>query len=76
MFEEVFLPGIIEECSFYERTIYHLAGPGALKHLDSLLEIKELDAIQWVAWTHNIIFYTGVCMLQFFYCVKKFYMLY
>lgn len=53
MFDEVFLPGIIEECHFYERSIYHLDGPGALHHLDSLLEIKELDAIQWVYGAGN-----------------------
>ena len=29
-------------------TIYHLDGPGALRHLDTLLEIDKLDAIQFV----------------------------
>jgi len=53
MFDDVFLPGIIRECQFYERSIYHLDGPGALRHLDSLLEIKELDAIQWVCGAGN-----------------------
>jgi hypothetical protein len=48
MFERYFLPGIAEECRFYERSIYHLDGPGALRHLDSILQIKELDAVQWV----------------------------
>ena len=49
MFDDVFLPGIVDECKFYDHTIYHLDGPGALKHLDSLLQIKELNAIQWVS---------------------------
>ena len=48
MFEDIFLQGIINECHFYERSIYHLDGPGALRHLDSLLSIKELNAVQWV----------------------------
>ena len=48
MFDDVFLPGIINECRFLDRSIYHLDGPGALHHLDSLLEIKELHAVQWV----------------------------
>ncbi|GEM_PF-4442178 len=26
-------------------TIYHLDGPGALRHLDTLLEIDKLDAM-------------------------------
>ncbi len=48
VFDEVFLPGIAEECRLYDACIYHLDGPGAIRHLDSLLEIKELNAIQWV----------------------------
>jgi hypothetical protein len=31
-----------------DRSIYHLDGPGSLKHLDSLLALPELDGIQWV----------------------------
>lgn len=53
MFDDLFLPGIIKECQFYDRSIYHLDGPGALRHLDSLLEIKELDAVQWVFGAGN-----------------------
>ncbi len=48
MYREFFLPGIIEECRFLDRSIYHLDGPGALRHLDTILEIPELDAVQWV----------------------------
>lgn len=53
MFDEVFLPGIISECRFYDRSLYHLDGPGALRHLDSLLGIEELNAIQWVFGAGN-----------------------
>jgi hypothetical protein len=48
MYKEFFLQGIIDECCFLDRSIYHLDGPGALRHLDTILEISELDAIQWV----------------------------
>jgi len=48
MFEEIFLPGIIEECAFMDRCIYHLDGPQALRYLDTLLAIPEIHAIQWV----------------------------
>ncbi len=48
MFNEFFLPGITEECRFLDATIYHLDGPSALRHLPALLDIKELNAIQWV----------------------------
>jgi hypothetical protein len=53
MFDEVFLEGITAECKFYDQSIYHLDGPGALRHLDSLLDIKELDAVQWVCGAGN-----------------------
>lgn len=49
MFEEFFLPGLIAEFRHYDASIYHLDGPGAIKHLDRLLEVPELNAIQWVA---------------------------
>ena len=48
MFDEFFLPGIIDECRYYDKSIYHLDGPGAIQHLDSLLSIPELDGFQWV----------------------------
>jgi hypothetical protein len=53
MFDDIFLPGIAEECRFLEASIYHLDGPDALRHLDSLLEIPELNAIQWVYGAGN-----------------------
>jgi len=53
MFDEVFLPGIERECCFLERSIYHLDGPGALHHLDSILAIEKLDAVQWVPGAGN-----------------------
>jgi hypothetical protein len=47
-FEDLFLPGIVRECRHMDRCIYHLDGPQALRHLDRLLEIPEIHAIQWV----------------------------
>ncbi|MBN1624811.1 MAG: hypothetical protein JXN10_07045 [Clostridia bacterium] len=52
-FDDLFMPGIIEECRFLDRSIYHLDGPGALRHLDSLLDIHELNAVQWVCGAGN-----------------------
>jgi hypothetical protein len=48
MFEKFFLPELIDEINFLDRSIYHLDGPGALRHLNTLLDIKKLDAIQYV----------------------------
>jgi hypothetical protein len=47
-FREFFLPEILEEIAWLDRSIYHLDGPNALRHLGMLLEIEKLDAIQWV----------------------------
>ena len=53
MYEEFFLPGVLQECAFFEHSIYHLDGPNALRHLDLLLDIKQLDAVQWVCGAGN-----------------------
>lgn len=53
MFEEVFLTGITRECQFLDHSIYHLDGPGALRHLDSILGIEKLDALQFVPGDGN-----------------------
>ena len=53
MFEDVFLPGLIRDCQFLDRSIYHLDGPGALRHLDSILAIPELDGLQYVPGAGN-----------------------
>ena len=53
MFDDVFLEGIRDECKFLDQSIYHLDGPGALIHLDSILDIKELNGVQWVCGASN-----------------------
>jgi hypothetical protein len=42
------LPALEEEASYLDHCILHFDGPGALPHLDDILAIKEIDAIQWV----------------------------
>jgi len=53
MFDEFFLDGLIHECRHYGTSIYHLDGPGALRHMESILSIPELNAIQWVPGAGN-----------------------
>lgn len=48
MFDEFILPEILEELKLVDASIFHLDGPGALKHLDKLLQIPNLNGIQWV----------------------------
>ena len=42
-----YLPYLIQRANHAEHAIYHLDGPDALKHLDALLDIKEIGFIQW-----------------------------
>ena len=47
MFREIFLDEIRREAEHVDYAIYHLDGPGAIKHLDALLGIEALRVIQW-----------------------------
>jgi hypothetical protein len=40
-------PYLREQCRRIPYTLYHLDGVGAMRHLDALLEIEELSAVQW-----------------------------
>ena len=48
MYDEFYLPILQKECQMIDRTIYHLDGPGAVRHLDSILTVKQLDGVQWI----------------------------
>lgn len=40
-------PFIRQQCQKIDYTLYHLDGVGALHHLPALLEVEELNAVQW-----------------------------
>ncbi|MBQ9062155.1 MAG: hypothetical protein IJ121_04920 [Eubacterium sp.] len=48
MYDEYYLPILRKECRHIPRTMYHLDGPEAVRHLDSILSVDELDAVQWI----------------------------
>ncbi len=48
MYEEFFLEELVNEINYLDYSIYHLDGPDALPHLDMILEISRLNAVQWV----------------------------
>lgn len=48
MAQEWILPDILVEMEPLERSIFHLDGPQALRHLDLLLQLPHLNAVQWV----------------------------
>jgi hypothetical protein len=47
MYREFVLPYTIEQCDRLDYNLYHLDGPQCVCHLDAILEIKSLNAIQW-----------------------------
>jgi hypothetical protein len=53
MFRQAVLPSIVWEMRFLERNLFHLDGPGALRHLDDLLAQPELDGLQWIYGAGN-----------------------
>ena len=46
-YNELIVPEIEKEVEFLDASIYHLDGPGALRHLDRILEIPGLSGVQW-----------------------------
>ena len=48
MFERFVLPGLARLSEYFGQSVYHLDGPGEIRHLDLLLSIPQLHAIQWV----------------------------
>ena len=46
--EEFIIPELMLETRFFDANIFHLDGPGALKHLDRLLKIPTINGVQWV----------------------------
>jgi hypothetical protein len=48
MYREFFLEELVSEIESLDYSIYHLDGVEAIQHLDLLLEIPKLNAIQWV----------------------------
>jgi hypothetical protein len=45
---KLIIPALEEEASFLDRCVLHFDGPGALPHLDDVLAIDAIDAVQWV----------------------------
>ena len=47
MFKRFVVPALTEQCAWLDFSMYHLDGTQAMFHLDALLEIEALDAIEW-----------------------------
>lgn len=47
-FEQFALPYIEREVKHFKKNIFHMDGRGVARHLDKILSIPEIQAIQWV----------------------------
>ena len=47
MFERFVVPALAAQCAWLDYAMFHLDGAHCLHHLDALLAIDELDAIEW-----------------------------
>ncbi len=47
MFAEFVLPGLSRQCAWLDRSLYHLDGTQCIGHLDHILSIADLDAVEW-----------------------------
>jgi len=47
MFMRFVVPALVEQCEWLDHSVYHLDGSQAICHLDALLGIGALDAIEW-----------------------------
>ncbi len=53
IFQTLFLPDIIRQARTMGRAIFHLDGPGAARHMDALLAVPDIQAIQYVVGSGN-----------------------
>jgi hypothetical protein len=47
MFDDFVVPVLTEQCGWLDYAMYHLDGTQAMVHVDHLLQIEALDAIEW-----------------------------
>lgn len=50
-FERLFLPDIARQAATVGRAVFHLDGPGATVHIDALLDVPDIQAIQFTPGT-------------------------
>lgn len=48
-FREFIQDSLREQGKQLDHVLYHLDGPDAIKHVDALMEIEEIDALQWTS---------------------------
>lgn len=52
-FREFIQKHLREQAKQLDNVLYHLDGPDAIRHMDALMEIEEIDALQWTSGDHG-----------------------
>lgn len=52
-FKDFIVNSLKEQAGRLDHVLYHLDGPDAIKHMDALMEIEEIDALQWTSGDHG-----------------------
>ena len=52
-FKEFAIPGLRDQCSWIDNTVFHLDGPECFPHVKPLMEIERLGALQWTPGARN-----------------------
>lgn len=52
-FREFIQESLRKQAQQLDNVLYHLDGPDAIKHLDAIMEIEEIDALQWTSGDHG-----------------------
>jgi hypothetical protein len=48
-YREFILEPLREQAKKLDNVLYHLDGPDAIKHMNAIMEIEEIDALQWTS---------------------------
>lgn len=52
-FRDFILDSLRQQAKKLDNVLYHLDGPDAIKHMGALMEIEEIDALQWTSGDHG-----------------------
>lgn len=48
-FRDFIQESLREQAKKMDQVLYHLDGPDCIRHLDAIMEIDEIDALQWTS---------------------------
>ncbi len=53
MFRDMVQESLREQAQYADSVLYHLDGPDNIRHLDAIMEIDEIQALQWTSGDHG-----------------------